>query len=93
MYGGGPYPRRQPISRDVQRRVFERDGFACLYCGSPSQLELDHIVPIRYGGRDSEDNLQTLCSTHNQEKGTYECDLRVSTIEDILVSSRRRYAH
>src|SRR5262245_23610444 len=41
-------------SRKITRRaVFARDGYACQYCGSPSRLTMDHVVPRSRGGRSS----------------------------------------
>lgn len=55
-----------------RKKILERDRFTCGYCGvsvSSEDAHLDHIVPRKYGGKDTESNLTTACSTCNQEKG------------------------
>lgn len=51
-------------------RIIARDGGRCRYpgCIATSGLEVDHIVALGLGGRDSDDNLQTLCSVHHLQK-------------------------
>jgi len=49
--------------------VFLRDGFACQYCGSPSDLTFDHVVPRSRGGRTTWDNIVAACSPCNLRKG------------------------
>lgn len=61
--------RRRPIPADVRNRVFERDGWACLTCGTDQHLTLDHIQPWSRGGSDDENNLCTLCRSCNSRKG------------------------
>ncbi len=54
----------------VRKRVFERDGHACVQCGNVDGLECDHIREVRRGGRPEMDNLRTLCgSCHRSRKG------------------------
>lgn len=60
---------RSHIPAAIRRAVYERDGYACVNCGSPDQLTIDHINPRALGGTDREDNLQTLCITCNSRKG------------------------
>lgn len=60
---------RAKISVAVRRAVHDRDGWACLHCGSLDDLTLDHIVPWSLGGSDDPDNLQTLCRACNSRKG------------------------
>ena len=43
----------------------------CYYCGSqkpPSELTMDHIVPIARGGRSTKGNVVTACKTCNNKK-------------------------
>jgi 5-methylcytosine-specific restriction endonuclease McrA len=49
--------------------VFRRDGNQCLYCGSKSDLTLDHVLPKAMGGKDTWENLATACQTCNTRKG------------------------
>ena len=60
---------RSGVTASVRLRVFERDGGRCLYCGAQDGLEIDHVVPIVWGGDDRESNLQTLCRRCNRDKG------------------------
>lgn len=44
--------------------ILERDNYTCKACGRRHpevQLEVHHVIPKRYGGTDSADNLITLC--------------------------------
>lgn len=49
--------------------IFERDGGACVYCGSREFPTLDHIVPRSRGGGDGFDNLALACRSCNSSKG------------------------
>lgn len=49
--------------------VFLRDGFECVYCGSPDDLTFDHVIPRSRGGRTSWDNIVAACSPCNLRKG------------------------
>ena len=46
----------------MRQHVFERDGHACVFCGSVDDLQCDHIREVRKGGRPEMDNLRTLCA-------------------------------
>lgn len=68
--------------RKLRKKVYERDGFKCVYCGyvpdnipenyngryTAGALVLDHITPVASGGTLSEENLQTLCEACNGKK-------------------------
>lgn len=49
--------------------VFLRDEFECQYCGSPSELTFDHVLPRRFGGQTTWQNIITACSPCNLKKG------------------------
>jgi len=61
---------RASIPEVLRNKIFERDSFQCVKCGSTTDLQLDHIIPFSRGGRTIEDNLQTLCMKCNIQKGT-----------------------
>lgn len=70
-------PRRRADVRAQRRRlsmaertaILDRDGWACVWCGSTTDLELDHVIPWSRGGACSATNLQTLCRRCNRAKG------------------------
>ena len=63
------------IPRDAHRRkitrraVFARDDWTCQYCGSRTNLTVDHVVPRSKGGRTVWDNIVTSCYPCNTRKG------------------------
>jgi 5-methylcytosine-specific restriction endonuclease McrA len=63
------------IPRDTHRRkitrraVFARDQWTCQYCGSRSNLTVDHVVPKSKGGSSSWDNIVASCAPCNRRKG------------------------
>jgi hypothetical protein len=60
---------RQALDPDLRWAVFQRDGYACVHCGSRSDLTVDHVRPVLFGGENSPENLQTLCRSCNSRKG------------------------
>lgn len=66
---GAGGPRREPLSEDLRREVFRRDGGRCVACGSDELLQFDHIIPVALGGATTPENLQLLCAPCNRAKG------------------------
>lgn len=60
---------RRPISAKKRLTVYQRDGYKCVVCGTSEDLTLDHVVPVALGGLNDMDNLQTMCRSHNSQKG------------------------
>jgi 5-methylcytosine-specific restriction endonuclease McrA len=65
-------PQRKHTPLKLRDEVLARDGYQCSYvssngvrCGCRSDLEIDHIVPVAWGGEDSPGNLRALCRSHN----------------------------
>jgi 5-methylcytosine-specific restriction endonuclease McrA len=61
-----PKPNRLRLPPDqyhqLQQKVFERDGWRCQSCGSRSNLHVHHQQYRSQLGRDTEENLITLCA-------------------------------
>ena len=60
---------RAPFSR---ANIYARDEHTCQYCGRAmpvDTLTLDHVVPVRYGGRKDWENIATSCVHCNRRKG------------------------
>lgn len=59
---------------DYRADLLSRDNKSCRCCGrllgKGVRLEIDHIVPIKLGGKTELNNLQILCRTCNLAKGT-----------------------
>ncbi len=64
------------INLKLRQKILERDRYTCQLCGSTTvghydanvKLEVDHIIPLKQGGRTLEENLWTLCSRCNAGK-------------------------
>lgn len=55
----------------TRQNIFKRDGYRCMYCGSHTDLTIDHVIPKSQGGRDAWENLATACQTCNSKKGHF----------------------
>ncbi|WP_278523477.1 HNH endonuclease [Methanobrevibacter arboriphilus] len=61
-----------PVSKKKRNKIFKRDGYQCLKCGTRKDLTIDHITPRSKGGSNELKNLQTLCRNCNIKKGIEE---------------------
>jgi hypothetical protein len=50
----------------LRAQVRRRDGNRCVVCGATERLSVHHVVAAVDGGRDTLDNLVTLCVTHHR---------------------------
>jgi hypothetical protein len=71
-----PEPELNSSGLSIRLRVFDRDGFRCVYCGrNPTEhgvtLEVDHVQPKSKGGSDTMENFVTACFECNRGKGDY----------------------
>jgi 5-methylcytosine-specific restriction endonuclease McrA len=59
------------VKRRISRRaLFARDGWKCVYCGTPGgRLTLDHVIPRSKGGDSVWENVVTACAPCNLRKG------------------------
>lgn len=56
------------IALALRREVLERDGYACVYCGSEDHLQCDHVEPLSKGGATELSNLVVACRVCNARK-------------------------
>lgn len=61
---------------NIKEYVFRKYGKKCLCCGTEKSIHLDHVVPVKKGGKDELDNLQPLCRDCNSSKGIKIIDYR-----------------
>lgn len=60
--------KRRPWTRVERRIALRRAGYRCEDCGSPDDLELDHVIPFSKGGPCDLSNVRVLCSPCNKRK-------------------------
>lgn len=53
----------------TRKNIMKRDENRCQYCGSSSDLTIDHVIPKSRNGKDTWDNLVTACNKCNHRKG------------------------
>jgi 5-methylcytosine-specific restriction endonuclease McrA len=46
----------------LRQQILRRDGWRCQSCGTMSNLEVHHMEFRSHSGKDSEENLITLCT-------------------------------
>lgn len=69
--------KRKPIPTKLRFEVFKRDSFKCQYCGHSAPdalLQVDHINPVKRGGKNDIINLITSCAKCNMGKGATPLD-------------------
>jgi 5-methylcytosine-specific restriction endonuclease McrA len=61
------------INVKLKKKLFSDVAFApCCYCRNVffiSQLTIEHLVPLSYGGTNDESNIDLACAPCNQKRG------------------------
>ncbi len=65
---------RNQFNTSMVRAIFERDGGICVYCGSPA-MEIDHVIPKKYGGKAIRNNGVCVCRHCNQYRRQHPDDI------------------
>ncbi len=72
-YYGDSYKYEEPPDfepwKSIRKRILERDGYKCAYCGE-NATHVDHIVPVCDGGSYEDDNLVAACKNCNALKSS-----------------------
>jgi 5-methylcytosine-specific restriction endonuclease McrA len=61
-------PRDSSKRKITRRAVFARDGWTCQYCGTRSNLTVDHVIPRSKGGLSTWENIVASCAPCNRRK-------------------------
>lgn len=76
--------RRRSDIQLSRKNIHIRDKYTCQYCGKKvSDLTVDHIIPIKHGGKFTWENLVTCCHKCNNVKDSRtpeEANMRLLTI-------------
>ena len=63
---------RKLLTKELKEKIKIRDNYTCQICGKymPDEigLHIDHIIPVKAGGKTIPSNLQVLCSRCNGQK-------------------------
>lgn len=81
------FDRQTPEYRNWRRSVIFRDGFKCVHCGSPHNLEAHHILPVAKHPEKAldVDNGITLCTKcHYEEHNKNYSDNIVNTTPSLI---------
>lgn len=79
--------KRKHYSKGVRRMLYNKADGRCQLCGRKILFEsitLDHIIPLKMGGKDNIDNLQIACNICNRSKSSYLPDAFQDRIFDAL---------
>ncbi|MGQ9629971.1 MAG: HNH endonuclease [bacterium] len=85
---GVPKGERGTISRRLRFEVLHRDSYRCRACGRGTEdgvkLQVDHIIPVDWGGKTELSNLQTLCEECNAGKKSWVKGYRAEQMKQII---------
>jgi len=90
--------KRNTLGKRLRFSIFNRDGFACQYCGRTPDMDnvllhVDHVISIKDGGTDDRENLLTSCRDCNLGKSATSVLRRRKNEKDIeqeLIETKER---
>ena len=68
---------RKKLSKSERMKIYKKCNGHCAYCGCELEykdMQVDHIIPLRKGGSDTEDNMVPACRSCNHYKATFTAD-------------------
>ena len=82
---------RKAISEKIRYQVLTRDSFRCRACGRSAddgiKLNVDHIIPVDWGGTNEISNLLTLCEECNRGKKAWVDSAPSESMREIMNKS------
>lgn len=66
--------KRKRLTKEERGIIYELFEGRCAYCGKEigiSEMQVDHIIPLRNGGADDISNMYPACRPCNKYKSTY----------------------
>lgn len=64
---------RRKLTKEQRQQIYDMFNGHCAYCGCEitlSEMQVDHIVPLRRGGKDEIENMYPSCRSCNHYKHT-----------------------
>ena len=74
---------RTGISQRLRFDILHRDQFRCHYCGAAApnvELHIDHIIPVKDGGKNTFANMVAACVSCNLGKGAVNIDTETARV-------------
>ena len=65
---------RKRLPKASRMLIWQKYGKHCAYCGKPlkyEDMQIDHMIPLARGGKDTFDNYMPACRACNYYKDTY----------------------
>lgn len=85
-----PKPSRKAIPKKIREQVKAKFGGKCGYCGElPDKLQVDHIVPVEFGGTDDIENLNPACFACNNYKNVLSVESMRKHLQEQVTRARK----
>jgi 5-methylcytosine-specific restriction endonuclease McrA len=59
---------RTQVTKQTRDYIRSRDGGICVYCSDAVGQEIDHVLPVKHGGKNIRGNLVLACESCNGQK-------------------------
>lgn len=69
--------KRKKLKKEERENIYNKYNGRCAYCGSKIEykdMQIDHVVPLRIGGKDEISNMLPSCRSCNHYKATLDIE-------------------
>ena len=80
--------KHKPIPKSIRLEVYEKCNHRCAYCGCElayKDMQVDHLIALENGGKDSLENYMPSCRQCNFYKHTYDIETFRYCLENIIM--------